>query len=88
VLVLLADGEFFVLHDRCSHMAAPLHQGEFVDQDGDRCVVCPWHRSVFRLTDGVIVRGPATAPQPVLDSRVENGRLQARVRPIPGVPAS
>jgi nitrite reductase/ring-hydroxylating ferredoxin subunit/uncharacterized membrane protein len=88
VLVLLADGEFFVLHDRCSHMAAPLHQGDLVEQDGARCVVCPWHRSVFRLADGAIVRGPATAPQPVLDSRVEDGRLQARVRAIPGVPAS
>ena len=88
VLVLAADGEFFVLHDRCSHMAAPLHQGEFVERDGARCVVCPWHRSVFRLADGAIVRGPATAPQPVLDSRVADGRLQARVRAIPGVPAS
>ncbi|HEX5407806.1 MAG TPA: Rieske (2Fe-2S) protein [Pseudonocardiaceae bacterium] len=88
VLVLLADGDFFVLHDRCSHMAAPLHQGEFTEQDGARCVVCPWHSSVFRLMDGSIVRGPATAPQPVLDSRVLDGRLQARVRPIPGVPAS
>jgi nitrite reductase/ring-hydroxylating ferredoxin subunit/uncharacterized membrane protein len=88
VLVLLADGEFFVLHDRCSHMAAPLHQGDVVEQDGDRCVVCPWHRSVFRLADGAIVRGPATAPQPVLDHRVTDGRLEARVRVIPGVPAS
>jgi nitrite reductase/ring-hydroxylating ferredoxin subunit/uncharacterized membrane protein len=88
VLVLLADGEFSVLHDRCSHMAAPLHQGEIVERDGARCVVCPWHGSEFRLADGAIVSGPATAPQPVLDSRVENGRLQARVRTIPGVPAS
>ena len=88
VLVLHADGEYFVLHDRCSHMAGPLHQGEVVELDGARCVVCPWHRSVFRLSDGAIVRGPATAPQPVLDSRVENGRLQARICPIPGVPAS
>jgi hypothetical protein len=34
------------------------------------------------------VRGPATAPQPVLDRRVADGRLEARVRVIPGVPAS
>jgi nitrite reductase/ring-hydroxylating ferredoxin subunit len=84
VMVVSAGGTFFVLHDRCSHMAAPLHQGELDDD----CVVCPWHGSVFRLDDGGIERGPATAPQPVLDSRVEDGRLQARVRPIPGVPAS
>lgn len=88
VFVLREHNEFAVLHDRCSHMAAPLHQGEFVDRDGARCVVCPWHGSTFRLADGAVVRGPATAPQPVLDSRVEDGRLQARVRPIPGVAAS
>lgn len=88
VLVLRERGEFAVVHDRCSHMAAPLHQGELVDLGGARCVVCPWHRSMFRLTDGAVMRGPATAPQPVLDSRVEDGRLQARVRPIQGVAAS
>jgi nitrite reductase/ring-hydroxylating ferredoxin subunit/uncharacterized membrane protein len=88
VLVLASDGGFSVLHDRCSHMAAPLHQGEIEARDGVQCVVCPWHSSVFRLDDGGVVRGPATAPQPVLDSRVDNGRLQARIRPIPGVPAS
>jgi nitrite reductase/ring-hydroxylating ferredoxin subunit len=43
---------------------------------------------VFRVRDGAVVHGPATAPQPVLDARVEHGRLQAKVRTIPGVPAS
>lgn len=88
VLVVRTDGDFTVLYDRCSHMAAPLHQGEVTGANGDQCVVCPWHRSVFRLADGAVVRGPATAPQPVLDSRVVDGRLQVRVRQIPGVPAS
>ncbi len=88
VLVVASTGGFVVLYDRCSHMAGPLHEGELVVRDGASCVVCPWHGSVFRLTDGSIVQGPATAPQPTLEHRVENGRLQARVRPIPGVPAS
>lgn len=88
VLVLLRGDDLLVLHDRCSHMAAPLHQGELVTQDGQECLVCPWHRSVFRLHDGTVVHGPATAPQPVLDSRVQDGHVQAKVREIPGVPAS
>lgn len=88
VLVLANDGGFVVLHDRCAHMAAPLHQGELIGTDGTRCIVCPWHGSVFRLDDGSVVHGPATAPQPVLDCRVEDGRLRARVRPLPGVSAS
>ncbi len=88
VLVLRTGSRFVVLHDRCSHMAAPLHQGEIVERDGEQCLECPWHGSVFRLDDGAVVNGPATAPQPVLDTRVRAGRLAAKVREIPGVPAS
>jgi nitrite reductase/ring-hydroxylating ferredoxin subunit len=88
VLVMSDVDGVTVLHDRCSHMAAPLHQGEIGSVDGAACVTCPWHGSVFRLTDGAVVRGPATAPQPALDTRVEAGRLYAKVRTIPGVSAS
>jgi nitrite reductase/ring-hydroxylating ferredoxin subunit/uncharacterized membrane protein len=88
VLVLAEADGFAVLHDRCSHMAAPLSQGEIEVRDGERCLVCPWHGSVFRVMDGAVVHGPATAPQPVLDSRVVDGRVQAKVRTFPGVPAS
>jgi nitrite reductase/ring-hydroxylating ferredoxin subunit/uncharacterized membrane protein len=84
VVLRSADGAT-VLHDRCSHLAGPLHQGEVTD---DGCLVCPWHGSVFRIRDGAVVHGPATAPQPVLDSRVRDGRLEAKVHTIPGVPAS
>jgi nitrite reductase/ring-hydroxylating ferredoxin subunit/uncharacterized membrane protein len=88
VLVLRSGEGFVVLHDRCSHLAGPLHEGELVERDGVACLACPWHGSVFRIDDGTVVSGPATAPQPVLDTRVRNGRLAAKVREIPGVPAS
>ncbi|HJP76283.1 MAG TPA: Rieske 2Fe-2S domain-containing protein [Pseudonocardiaceae bacterium] len=88
VLVVRSGDGFAVLHDRCGHMAAPLHQGRIVEHDGVSCVECPWHGSVFRLADGAVVHGPATAPQPVLDSRIRGGRLEAKVREIPGVAAS
>ncbi|MFJ2401232.1 Rieske 2Fe-2S domain-containing protein [Streptomyces xanthochromogenes] len=66
-------GEFRVLVDRCSHMAGPLSQGKVADG----CVECPWHGSVFRLTDGQNVGGPATAPQPVFETRLtEDGVLE------------
>lgn len=88
VFVLRRGTEFTVLHDRCSHMGAPLHQGELVVVDGEQCVRCPWHGSVFQVDDGEIVHGPATSPQPVLESRVIDGRLSVKVREYPGVPAS
>lgn len=88
VLVLRSGDGFVVLHDRCSHLAGPLHQGDLVERDGEPCLACPWHGSVFRLADGSVVNGPATAPQPVLDTRIQAGHLEARVHEIPGVPAS
>ncbi|MGW2788496.1 Rieske 2Fe-2S domain-containing protein [Streptomyces sp. NPDC001251] len=69
-------GEFHVLVDRCSHMAGPLSQGKVADG----CVECPWHGSAFRLTDGQNIAGPATAPQPVFETRLtETGTLEVRL---------
>lgn len=77
-----------VLSDRCPHLSAPLHEGELSEVDGQLCVTCPWHASVFRVRDGGVVHGPATAPVPSFESRVEGGVLQVRVRTLPGVSAS
>ena len=59
---------------RCSHRAGPLQEGDFVDG----CVVCPWHHSRFRLDDGSVVDGPATAPQPRYDVSDRDGVLMVR----------
>jgi nitrite reductase/ring-hydroxylating ferredoxin subunit len=88
VLVVRRGTDVTVLSDRCPHLSAPLHEGEIGDVDGSPTVTCPWHGSVFRLADGAVVHGPATAPVPGFESRVVTGVLQARVRTFPGVPAS
>ncbi|MFB7664025.1 Rieske 2Fe-2S domain-containing protein [Kitasatospora sp. NPDC056138] len=76
VVVREADEVFHVLADRCSHFSGPLSEGEAVDG----CVTCPWHGSVFRLSDGWNVGGPATAPQPRFTARTDgDGSLQARL---------
>ena len=72
LLVVRDRGEVRVLADHCAHMSAPLHTGEVADG----CVTCPWHGSVFSLSDGSVVHGPATAPQPSFQTRVLDGRLQ------------
>ena len=61
----------------CSHYGAPLEQGEV---DGDGCLVCPWHDSRFRLSDGSVARGPATSAQTSYETRLQGGRLQLRAR--------
>ncbi|MER6036619.1 Rieske (2Fe-2S) protein [Streptomyces sp. NPDC001835] len=70
------DGSFHALAERCSHLAGPLSEGSVADG----CVRCPWHGSVFRLSDGWNVRGPATAPQPAFDTRVVDGYVEVSLR--------
>ena len=82
LFVLREGDEVHVLGDRCAHLGGPLHQGRIVtDEYNGTCVVCPRHGSVFRVTDGAVVHGPATGRPPSFETRVENGILQ--VRPIP-----
>jgi len=68
-----------VLVDVCSHLGGPLHQGKLTDVKGEQCLVCPWHGGTFALTDGRAVHGPTVASATVLDTRVSQGRLEARL---------
>jgi nitrite reductase/ring-hydroxylating ferredoxin subunit len=71
-LAIRIDGTVRVLADRCSHMSGLLSDGELADG----CRTCPWHGSVFRVADGTVARGPATAPQPALEVREAGGTIE------------
>jgi nitrite reductase/ring-hydroxylating ferredoxin subunit/uncharacterized membrane protein len=75
-LAVLRNGtDVCVLSDHCAHLGGPLHQGRI----SGMTVTCPWHGSTFRLTDGAVIHGPATARQPAFETRVtESGWLQIR----------
>jgi nitrite reductase/ring-hydroxylating ferredoxin subunit/uncharacterized membrane protein len=74
VLLARQGGRIWALLDRCSHRGCALHEGTL----GEATVICPCHGSTFRLEDGSVVRGPATAPQPRLAVRVREGRVEVR----------
>jgi nitrite reductase/ring-hydroxylating ferredoxin subunit len=74
LVVRQQGGQLRVLADRCSHLSGPLSEGS-LDRD---CVRCPWHGSTFRLDDGSVATGPATAPQPVFEVREEDGDVLVR----------
>ncbi len=76
VLLTRVAGRVCALENTCTHAGGPLHEG--VVEDGD--VVCPWHGSRFRLSDGAVVAGPATFPMPQLEARKVSGRIQVRGR--------
>jgi len=81
VLLLSRHGRLTAIGNRCTHRGAPLHEGTVV---GD-CVECPWHGSLFDLATGAVERGPATRPQPQLQTRIEGGRVQVRREEIRGL---
>jgi nitrite reductase/ring-hydroxylating ferredoxin subunit len=78
--VLRKGSEVLVLADRCAHLGGPLHQGTLTEAAGEPCLTCPWHGSTYRLSDGAVVHGPATARQPAFDSRIAEGGI-VQVRP-------
>ena len=93
--VLRSGADVYVLSDHCAHLGGPLHQGRIAvlpqptspDRPPVPTVTCPWHGSTFRLTDGAVVHGPATARQPAFETRIsETGLVQVRPtdRPLEG----
>lgn len=77
LLVVRSGDRVDVLSDRCSHLSGPLSEGELTE-DGT-CIRCPWHASEFRLSDGSVAHGPATAPVHAFDVRVTAGRVEVRL---------
>jgi len=77
--VLRSGERIDAVADRCSHLAGPLHEGTVTGQGERACVRCPWHGSVFRLADGSVVTGPATAPQPRFETRTVEGIVELRL---------
>jgi len=76
IMLYRSEHGMFALANRCSHRSGPLHKGEV----SDGRVTCPWHLSTFDLSDGSVIRGPATAPQPAYDVRVRDGKIEVRSR--------
>jgi nitrite reductase/ring-hydroxylating ferredoxin subunit len=60
------------LKESCSHANGPLSQGEL---HGDT-IQCPWHASVFRLSDGSVVHGPATSRQVSYRARINGDQVE------------
>lgn len=83
VLVVRQQGHLYALAEICAHLGGPLAEGTL----GDCSVTCPWHGSRFRLTDGAILNGPTTFPQPVYETRVRDGMIEVRPSSLHRLPA-
>ena len=79
VFLYRAGDHIFAMANRCSHQGGPLNKG-VVRPGPQPSVTCPVHGSVFWMTDGRVVRGPATAPQPVYEVRVNGEMVEIKAR--------
>jgi nitrite reductase/ring-hydroxylating ferredoxin subunit/uncharacterized membrane protein len=75
ILLVRRGARVFALAETCSHLSGPLAEGQLEGES----VVCPWHGSRFALTDGQVLNGPATHPQPCFVSRVHDGQIEIRL---------
>lgn len=74
-VVLVRRGDVVhALRNTCSHAGGPLSDGA-LRGDG---IECPWHYSVFRLTDGGVIHGPAATAQPRYEARINEGQVELR----------
>ncbi|HEY6608549.1 MAG TPA: Rieske (2Fe-2S) protein [Candidatus Limnocylindria bacterium] len=72
-VMLVRRGEVVhALKDSCSHAGGPLSEGEL---SGDR-ITCPWHGSVFRISDGAVVHGPAGSRQVSYAARINGDQVE------------
>lgn len=74
ILLVRRGQRIFALAETCSHFSGPLSEGTL---KGDS-IVCPWHQSRFDLATGSVINGPAVHPQPCLETRIQDGKIQVR----------
>ncbi|WP_406105024.1 non-heme iron oxygenase ferredoxin subunit [Micromonospora globbae] len=75
------DGNFYAVHDECSHAAVALSEGEV-----EGCTLECWlHGSRFDLRTGEPTGLPATEPVPVYPVEVRDGDIYVSLTPSNGV---
>jgi nitrite reductase/ring-hydroxylating ferredoxin subunit len=81
-VLLVRNGEdVFAIGNRCSHMGAPLAKGPVTFAGSLHTVRCPLHGSTFDLSNGKVMKGPATEPVPAFETRVTDGTVEIRTAP-------
>jgi nitrite reductase/ring-hydroxylating ferredoxin subunit len=71
IAVANVDGRFFAFDDACTHRGCSLADGTLKEAS----VTCPCHGSVFAVTDGSVINGPATKPLRTYVVQVAEGEL-------------
>jgi nitrite reductase/ring-hydroxylating ferredoxin subunit/uncharacterized membrane protein len=74
-LVVARRGDLvWALKETCSHAGGPLAQGTLEGYT----IVCPWHASAFRLSDGAVRHGPAATRQVAYRARISGDQVEVQ----------
>jgi nitrite reductase/ring-hydroxylating ferredoxin subunit len=71
IIVINSNGQYYCLAGRCTHAGAPLVESEL----NGEVLICPWHYSNFRISDGLVIKGPAEKPLKVYASFIRGSYL-------------
>ncbi len=80
VCLVNLDGEFYAIHDTCTHALESLSGGYI--EDGK--IECPRHGAFFRIATGEAATPPATQSLPTFSVEVRDGRVL--IDPTPSHP--
>ncbi|MFY9587390.1 MAG: non-heme iron oxygenase ferredoxin subunit [Actinomycetota bacterium] len=70
VALINSGGQYYAIGNECTHAGGSLGEGDLVEENQ---IECPLHGSVFDITSGEVVNGPADEPVPTYEVKVENG---------------
>jgi nitrite reductase/ring-hydroxylating ferredoxin subunit/uncharacterized membrane protein len=79
LFVLRRGGRVDVLADVSTHLGEPLTDGELEDPGHGRATITTRHGSVFEISTGEVVHGPATAPAIRFETRVNGEVVEVRL---------
>ncbi|MEP6665971.1 MAG: non-heme iron oxygenase ferredoxin subunit [Nocardioidaceae bacterium] len=78
IAVVRSNGEFYAIHDVCSHANVALSEGEIEDQT----IECWLHGSRFDLVTGRPTGLPAIKPVPVYPVKIDGDDVYIDVSPL------
>ena len=79
ISVANVDGRLFAFDDACTHRGCSLATGSLKGTS----LTCPCHGSVFQVTDGSVINGPATRPLLTYDVEVVDGEISISIVAVP-----
>ena len=76
IALINSGGQLHAIGNECTHAGGSLGDGDLIEENQ---IECPLHGSVFDITTGEPVVGPADEPVPVYPTKVENGIIKVAV---------